>query len=175
MMGSVMSRIVSLSGVFIILIFSFSSNTSNATSNECKSRNLSPSVGITQGETYRDITERCIRRIANGVRVTCDSGEVAISVLCELNGSPGGKFSALVTSGVMGTRTGVCLWSAPVDATAVVNCKRLSILRYNASGDEYERGMEVPKHDFEPAERAVKIVHICKKRRIKRPACGWKK
>ncbi len=110
---------------------------------DCLSRNLSTTAPVTAGFTRKKVTQRCIRRVAEGVRVTCDSGEVATALFCEQNGSPSGQFNAMVSSGVFGTRTGVCLWSSITDATAVVNCKLIGKKLRDSSGDAYSKHMHI--------------------------------
>ena len=118
----------------------------SASNNECESANLSTTVAITEGAKFKGITQRCIRRMADGVRVSCDSGEKAVSVFCEQNGSPSGLPTALVTNGINGTRTGICLWSGITDGTIVVGCRAIAALKRDFSGDVYLQHMRVPDH-----------------------------
>lgn len=121
-------------------------NTALAAGDECESANLSTSVAITEGAKFKGITQRCIRRMAEGVRVSCDSGENVVSVFCEQNGAPSGFPTTLVTSGIKGTRTGICLWSGVTDGTIVVGCRAISPLKRDFSGDTYTQHMRVPDH-----------------------------
>lgn len=112
-----------------------------ASDGQCDSGNVPEESSLIEGRRYDSvITERCIRRRAEGVRVSCDSCEIAVSVFCEQNGSVNGVYSALVTTGVIGRRTGVCLWSAPTDGTIVVNCRKIGKkYRGDAVGDVYSK------------------------------------
>jgi hypothetical protein len=128
-----------------------------ALANECESANLSTTVAITEGAKFKGITQRCIRRMADGVRISCDSRETAVSVFCEQNGSPYGTPTSLVTSGINGTRTGICLWSGVTDGTIVVGCRAFAALKRDFSGDIYVQHMRVPDHLA--TEEIEQIVH----------------
>jgi hypothetical protein len=112
---------------------------------DCDPDAITSQSAVTAGTCEDKVTERCLRRVAEGVRVTCDSGEVAVSVFCEQNGTPSGNYSALVSAGIMGRRTGACLWSNQTDGTIVVGCKAVGKRRNNFSGDTYSRYQRVPK------------------------------
>src|SRR5271166_3396393 len=61
---------------------------------------LSPTAGLTVGESRRKLTQRCIRlRNVFGIQVSCDSGEVAVNVYCALN-SGGDHAVSLQSSGI---------------------------------------------------------------------------
>lgn len=130
---------VILAGIASLLI----AGHSLAVEGACGPQSLSSTGPLTEGLSCNGVKERCLRRISEGVRVTCDSGETAISVFCEQNGSPTGSFSALISNGVIGSRTGACLWSNITDGTVVVRCKTTSALKRDASGDVYARFMRI--------------------------------
>lgn len=127
--------------LFFVLLILFCPSLALASEGQCDSGNISEDSSLIEGRKYDSvITERCIRRKAEGVRVSCDSCEIAVSVFCEQNGSVNGVYSALVTTGVIGRRTGVCLWSAPTDGTIVVNCRKIGKkYRGDAAGDVYSK------------------------------------
>lgn len=105
----------------------------------CQPGALSISGVIAHGGSANGYTPRCIRRVAEGVRASCDSGEKIVSFFCEHNGSPSGGFSALVSAGVIGYRTAACLWSNVTDATILIRCKAVGKghLKGDAVGDVY--------------------------------------
>jgi hypothetical protein len=108
---------------------------------DCDAARLSATGGVTTGSSCRGITQRCFRRKAQGVRVICDSNEIAIASFCEYHSSESGNKVSLVTSGVAGARTGACLWSGVTDGTVIVYCKAIDWLKGDASGDEYRLDM----------------------------------
>jgi hypothetical protein len=99
---------------------------------------LSPTAGLTEGNSLGPLTQRCIRlRDVFGIQASCDSSEVAINVNCALN-SGGDHAVSLQSSGVDSLRHGICLWSGPVDATLTITCKALSKLKKDYSADRYD-------------------------------------
>jgi hypothetical protein len=120
-----------------------------AAEGDCDPANLSKTGPVVTGTSRDGLTQRCLRRVAEGIQVTCDSREVAVSVFCESNGSTSGRLAALVTSGIPGSRTGVCLWSSEVDANIIVMCKAIACKKNqskgDASGDVYTKYGHVPQ------------------------------
>lgn len=133
-----------------------------ANDGECSSSNMSNTIGVTEGNVYAGVTQRCLRRVAVGLRVTCDTGEVASTVFCEINNSPTGTFAALTSVGIKGTRSAVCLWSSSVDSTLVVGCKAVGTLHRDFSGDIYTQGQSLPDHEYKPIANNVHIVKSVK-------------
>jgi hypothetical protein len=138
-----LAKFISLIGVGIFLTIMCSSVQAGV--GDCDPVSLTTDSAITTGACINKVSERCIRRVGEGVRVTCDSGEVAISVFCEQNGTPAGNYSALVTAGIIGRRTGACLWSSKTDGTIIVGCRAVAKLKHDFSGDRYSRYQRVPK------------------------------
>jgi len=104
---------------------------------------LSPTAGLTVGDSRGKLTQRCMRlRDVFGIQASCDSGEVAINVYCAVN-SGGDRVVSLQSSGIDSLRHGICLWSGPVDATMIITCKAVSKLKKDYSADQYDGPRQV--------------------------------
>lgn len=92
---------------------------------------------VVEGSTLRKVTFRCARRESFGIKLTCDSGEFVMGFFCKLNGSLTGSPSYLVSAGIIGRRSGACVWSSKSDVEITLRCKATSPLKNDAKSDEY--------------------------------------
>jgi hypothetical protein len=112
-------------------------STAKAADEEAKCNPTERTGVVYEGSKLKRVTFRCARREAVGIKLTCDSGEFVMGFYCRLHGSSSGVYTALVSAGIIGRRSGACVWSSKSDVSITLRCKGTSPLKNDAKSDEY--------------------------------------